>query len=618
MTRTTLLVVPFCLMALADESRAWNDVSGSAELTTNAKALDRSAGVLFSYASVRNESGAAMQDLRLTITDPSVPVDNPDGWTGNAEPYFDLPPLQDGESATTRIEFPLARLRIDYGLRLEELPPPAAALTITAQPSLTMNPSGNVPLSGLITATTNIPARAKLTAVGTTDSFEVEFHEFATDHSLELLGLRLDSSYTVDVTFTDRDDNSVAGTPVVAVTGSLPVEAPDIDVLVNVPAQKEPGYTWVDAGGAVAFAFVFDKDAEIVWYNRFNTGGATRKLPNGNLSWLSGTTAVERDIFIGIASDTELQLPGHPGAQLHHDLFPTIYGTFLSLDREFVMVDDYPTSTTDPNAPTATKELRDEPIIEFRTDGTLLKRWPLVDVIEPTRVYWGSGNAEPIDWAHTNSIVHDPRDDSVIVSVRHQSCVIKVDRVTGRLKWILGNPSNWSPEFEALRLQPVGPIDWQYYQHAAMITPNGNLLLFDNGNSRNSPFDPFPSVPETENASGAVEFAIDEENLQVTQVWEWTGDFVDRIYSRFLSDADSLPQTGNVLIDFGGTSFMGGVSVEDLGYGRNVVRLIEVTHDTPAQVVMDIQISDPVEQVTAYRTEHWSSLYPPYATRTDF
>ena len=72
------------------------------------------------------------------------------------------------------------------------------------------------------------------------------------------------------------------------------------------------------------------------------------------------------------------------------------------------------------------------------------------------------------------------------------------------------------------------------------------------------------------------------------------------------------------MIDFGGVSYMGGVPVADLGYGDNLVRLIEVTHDTPGQVVMDIQVAKLGEAVSAYRAEHWSSIYPPDATRTDF
>ena len=602
-------------LASSGTARAWTDVSGSAVLTPNLKAFDLSAGVLFSNARVTNQSGGPLQTLRLVVTQPSVPVTNPDGFTGAAEPYFDVPELAVGESASVRIEFPLGRFHLEYGLRLDALLPGGEPLAITTAPGLTMDPNGLTPLAGLITATTNIPARVTLTATSTSGSFVVEFHEFTTDHSLPLLGLRTDSSYTIDLTFTDPDGNSVSSGSLVAVTGPLPGDAPDIDVMINVPGQREPGYTWLDRVGG--YAFVFDQDAEVVWYSTIGRN-ATRKLQNGHLQWQSGVSAVdESDLLGNLISQLVLQLPGLPESQLHHELFATLYGTFLSLDREDVVVDDYPTSSTDPNAPTATVPIRDNPIVEFRGDGTALKRWPLVDLIQATRVNYNVEGAQPIDWAHANAVVQDPRDDSLIASVRHQDCIIKVDRVTGRLKWILGNPSNWTPQFDALRLQPVGPLSWQYHEHGVKVVPNGHLLLFDNGNNRSSPFDPTPPMPAADSFSRAVEFAVDEENMEVSQVWEWSEDDADRIFSRFLSDADALPLTGNVLIDFGGVTYMGGVATTALGYGANVVRLIEVTHETPGQVVLDILVSHPTDAVTAYRAEHWSSLYPPDATRTD-
>jgi arylsulfate sulfotransferase len=247
----------------------------------------------------------------------------------------------------------------------------------------------------------------------------VEFDEYQTDHSLPLLGLKLDTSYTVDVTFTDPDDNSVVSGSMAAVTGLLPVDVPTIDVLVNVPAQKEPGYTWLDR--AKGYAFVFDEDAEIVWYSTISRGG-TRKLQNGNLRW-GNNTVTDSDLLGNVINSTVMQIPANPEAGLHHELFTTLYGTYVSLDREFVLVDDYPTSVTDPNAPTATKQLRDEPIVEFQADGTPLKRWPLIDVIEARRIYNGAEGTEPLDWAHTNAVVHDHRDDSLIVSARQQDCV---------------------------------------------------------------------------------------------------------------------------------------------------------------------------------------------------
>ncbi len=58
-------------------------------------------------------------------------------------------------------------------------------------------------------------------------------------------------------------------------------------------------------------------------------------------------------------------------------------------------------------------------------------------------------------------MIEDPQDDSVIVSLRHQYAVIKLDRKTGRLMWILGTPDAWMPPWDRYLLKPEGFLQWQ-------------------------------------------------------------------------------------------------------------------------------------------------------------
>ena len=143
-----------------------------------------------------------------------------------------------------------------------------------------------------------------------------------------------------------------------------------------------------------------------------------------------------------------------------------------------------------------------------------------------------------------------------------------------------------------------------------MITPTGNILLFDNHNFGASPFDGNPQIDATQNVSRAVEYAIDEESMEVSQVWEYTGSFDDRLYAGFVGDADWMPETGNVLIDFGGTSYIGGQSTSSLGLGDVVARVVEVDHKTPAEKVFDLMVFNPADRVSVYRAERIPSLYP--------
>lgn len=46
------------------------------------------------------------------------------------------------------------------------------------------------------------------------------------------------------------------------------------------------------------------------------------------------------------------------------------------------------------------------------------------------------------NWAHVNSVDYDPEDDSIIISSRHQSAIIKIGR-DKKVKWILSSPEGW-------------------------------------------------------------------------------------------------------------------------------------------------------------------------------
>ena len=52
------------------------------------------------------------------------------------------------------------------------------------------------------------------------------------------------------------------------------------------------------------------------------------------------------------------------------------------------------------------------------------------------------GTGEGRNWAHVNSVDYDPTDDSIIISSRHQSAIIKIGR-DKKIKWIFSSPEGW-------------------------------------------------------------------------------------------------------------------------------------------------------------------------------
>ena len=488
----------------------------------------------------------------------------------------------------------------------------AWAVEVLNGPTLTMNPNGITPLAGVVEMETDTAVQTELTITDGIDLWTVTFSA-AQMHYLPVLGLKPDRTYTVEVRLQPGGfvDN------VIAVTNPLPVDFPMLTVVSN-PLEMEPGYTLLDSftrpGDDVtpSYPMIVDSAGNVVWYGDDPSlhVRAIRQLENGNLFFRGGSSAKEMDLLGNWKPPVVLL---KPGAGLHHDLTPTVMGTYLSLDKVSVEVTDYPTSTTDPGAPTQTTNIRDEPAVEFFPDGTLREQWLLTDLIDPIRIGYYSLRNSPqgYDWAHANAVIHDPVDDAIIVSLRHQDAVIKFSRSTGELIWILGNHNNWSAEFAPYLLNPVNsPFRWQYAQHAMMLTGEHNLVLFDNGNFRASPFDGNPVVPDEENFSRGVEYEIDEESMEVRQIWEY-GEFVaEPLYSRYISDADWQPTTGNVMITFGGVNYVGGVPSADLGLGTDHARIIEVTDDVVPTVVFELKLYNPSGSIGLYRSERIPSLYP--------
>ena len=78
---------------------------------------------------------------------------------------------------------------------------------------------------------------------------------------------------------------------------------------------------------------------------------------------------------------------------------------------------------------------------------------------------------------------YDEKTNSITLSGRHQDAVINIDYDTLKLNWIIGDPTNWSKEYQKYFFKPLGDdFEWQWSQHAAMITPEGYVFILDNGN----------------------------------------------------------------------------------------------------------------------------------------
>jgi hypothetical protein len=143
------------------------------------------------------------------------------------------------------------------------------------------------------------------------------------------------------------------------------------------------------------------------------------------------------------------------------------------------------------------------------------------------------------------------------------------------------------------------PFEWNYGQHAPELTPHHTLLLFDDGNSRASPFD--PPVADQSNQTRVVEYSIDETNMEVSQIWDTSQADEDRFFTQFQGDVDWLPERRNVLVTYGNINYVNGAHPSLQSPTATMVRIVEYTHDPVPEVVFDVSFFDFDNTTTTYK-----------------
>ena len=395
------------------------------------------------------------------------------------------------------------------------------------------------------------------------------------------------------------------------------METPPFKIHVCEPGRREPGFIVLPVGKAVraisrdsAFEALvaLDREGNIAWQWR-SPGNRSlmdvRWTPRETLLVMTtdgciGEVAQSGDILRAWSS------PGRdPQAEnaipvdtmyFHHSVQELPDGNFAALSLAKRTFDDYPLSENDIAGLRGRRELVGDTIVEFTADGTVVREHDFFDIIDPYRIgygldapFWTKAEVVPggADWTHANGLIHDPSDDSFIVTIRHQDCAIKIGRQTGALKWILGTPDGWREPWASRVLKPVGAPVWFWHPHDPSILADGSLMLFDNGESGAFPPTPKPDLDTL--VSRALAYRIDERAMTCEPVLSFEGP-----YSMYVSGACELPQTGNVFIASGGITLTrpegARTDLPPAGYGS--AEVFEVTRADPPEVVFHVELND--------------------------
>ncbi len=526
---------------------------------------------------------------------------------------------------------------------------PAADMAgpVLSNVSLIGNPNPTVPLAAILSLTTNEPSELTLNINDGDRSWSVTPNDqMVTQHEVPVIGLRAGRVHTITASLQDADGNETLSEGLTFETPPLPDAFPTPVVTVHNPDAMEPGVTvfnvngrWGPTGAAepanFSPAIIVNDAGEIIWYylpgvHRVHD---IRRISNGNFVyevWPGTDGMLEIDMLGNIVNRwhfTGTVKEVHEGSipvatdTFHHDYVELPNGNFLLMSSESRVIDDWHTSYEDLNGPREPGNVIGDVIIEMTRAGDVLREWKLHDIIDPYRLgynsmredFWanhydGVVDGVVYDWTHGNAIIHEEEDNSFVLSLPYQDAVVKISMDTGELVWILGNPDNWGEPWSDKLLTPVGDVEWSYKHHAISHTENGTYLLFDNGVARSSPPDDRMALEDS--YSRAVEYAVNEETMEVSQPWVYGPDD-EAFYGRYLGDVDWHPQTDNILINVGGreTNADGQNAPPGMGTQR-WASLIEVTHDQPAVKVWEMRLQADDSNWSIYRADRLPSIYP--------
>jgi arylsulfate sulfotransferase len=408
------------------------------------------------------------------------------------------------------------------GLYIAPATPPSAPVKITVQDATTGNVSGlpatvsffspsnfkpgtatasNNPL--VATYTVTIPQDATVQVnFGTTTAYGLSTWAQPAPNgggaaTVLVAGMRPATTYHLQGAIKLASGQSITDTDLTFTTGAL---AAGVAPIISVPTPKGPGTApgvemldIVTLGQAVSTlqALTTDLDGNIIWYYQLAPGQLPfpiKQLPNGNMllniQEVDQTTNDMREI--DLAGNIVFKVTGdeinqsltklNAGFEIetfHHDVEKLANGHYLILTN-------YTKNVTD--TPGFSKVVGDVIIDWDPKANDVAWYWNTFDHLALQHDPMG-----PNDWTHANAIVYSPDDGAIVMSMRNQNWVIKINYQDGAgdgsILWTLGPGGSFK--------LPAGkdPIEWNYAQHfPSFVSPNsaGNLqlMLFNNGNAR--------------------------------------------------------------------------------------------------------------------------------------
>lgn len=443
------------------------------------------------------------------------------------------------------------------------------------------------------------------------------------DVSIFVAGMQAATTYHMQAALKFSNGIAANDTDHTFTTTALPANMRLNAVTTTTPGMTpQPGLELLNPlGGTPTGVVVTDLSGNVLWtYSdpgnpSFNIINGVKQLPNGNLLMAIGqgvppidpipTGTINEIREVNLAGDTvreisiddlnsELSAARCAECQVtlttfHHDVEPLPNGHWLALANTAMTLS---ASSTPPLAGAPATTVLGDVLVDLDQNLQPVWVWNEFNHLDPNRHPMGLH-----DWTHTNAVTYSKDDGNLIVSIRSQNWIAKVNYADGMgdgsILWRLGEGGDFS-----LR-GGTDPTDWQYAQHDPSFfsenttgvfslgaMDNGNDRIFSNGvtcGTSGAPPCLYTTVPV---------WKIDESAKTATLTFHQR--IPDSLYNNFGGNAEQLAN-GDVEYDLCG-----------VGNYPSGSYIYEVTQESNPQTVWSMHVIG----TDLYRAFRIPSLYP--------
>jgi hypothetical protein len=182
-------------------------------------------------------------------------------------------------------------------------------------------------------------------------------------------------------------------------------------------------------------------------------------------------------------------------------------------------------------------------------------------------------DAAPDIFAMVNQTTYDPwhlnamymdHDGRLIASFRNMDLIVKINPANGHIIWYWpgSNNPNLSNQYQPLVVTKNDPNGGFSHQHNVHRIANGDIVLFDNGNTNLK--NPGISQPK--------EYSLDESSFTANNVWYYTHPLVkgQQMFTQNQGSIERMPN-GNTLIGYGLPKIQGLPNGTEIDANKNIV-----------------------------------------------